>query len=103
MVMRSNYRELESKITIFTEELPKIQGQMEILENLSDVVERNQCQMGDMCPNSHTFPHILNLKYIKTTPRERKRPDNQLHCLKSSKINTTVSLPVPASHLKIKI
>lgn len=101
--MKGNYRELESKLTMFTQELPKIKGQMEILDDLSDIMEQNQCHMTHICPNSHMYPHVLNLKYIKTTLTERKRPNNQLHCLKSSKLNTTVSLPIPASHLNIKV
>lgn len=101
MIIKSNYRELESKITMFTEELPKIQEQMEILDDLSDIMEHNQCHVTHMCPNSHIYPHLFNLKYRRALT-ERKRPDNHLHCLKSFKINTTVSSQIPASQLKFK-
>lgn len=102
ITIKSNYRELESKINMFTEELPRIQGQMEMLDGLTDVMEQNHCHMTHVYPNSHTCPHVFNLKYIKAAPIEHKKPDNQLHCLKSSKINTSVSAPIPVSRLKFK-
>lgn len=86
---------------MFTEDLPKIQEKMEILNDLSDIMEQNQCHITHVCLNSDIiYPHVLNLKYIRATPTACKRPDDQLHC---SKTNITASSQNPESYAKLKV
>ncbi|XP_026324856.1 uncharacterized protein LOC113233851 [Hyposmocoma kahamanoa] len=101
IIIKSNYQELESKFTMFTEELPKIQEQMGILNDLSDIMEQNQCPVTHVCPKSDVYPHVYNLKYMRATHRARKRPDNQLHRLKGSNNNNTAVSQIPASYSKL--
>ncbi|XP_004932529.1 uncharacterized protein LOC101745403 [Bombyx mori] len=59
-LMKNNYEDLEIKLSKFSQELPKLEGQMEILEALANTVETKDFGWN---PNS---PLLLNAERIQT-------------------------------------
>ncbi|CAG4990570.1 unnamed protein product [Colias eurytheme] len=70
--MKNSYYDLESKILKFSEELPKIEGQVEVLEALANTLER-----GDFGWNPKTQLSLPNVDVFLNieTPNHLKKDD----------------------------
>ncbi|CAK1547328.1 unnamed protein product [Leptosia nina] len=82
--MKNSYTYLESRILKFSEELPKIEGQVEILEALANTLER-----GDIGWNPKKHLALPNVDvYLNSKPnRLRKNYTNSFESTKSVKVN----------------
>lgn len=50
--MKNNYFDLEMQISRFSQELPKVERQIEMLENLANTIQRKECP-GGWDPKTH--------------------------------------------------
>ncbi|CAG9584816.1 unnamed protein product [Danaus chrysippus] len=87
--MKGSYSDLERKITKFSEELPKIEGQIEILEALANTMER-----GDWVWNPKAHLALPNVDvYLSKVPKNNEKSLKVLN-LKTEQVNTEENLTI---------